>query len=201
MDKVPLPRIAPGFNPNRWWNWRLTSPARRGSSKSSQAQTSLVPALEWGWSALDCLRRSREGTIMAISEESRHHLYCRLDAVLGPEEAATLMEHLPPVGWDAGARGIPTSGVRARPASFERPVRHRCHYRVFCSSGRHLGCDRRHKALSLVLAGRPGLRFTARTTSCHLETRRRPARPGPFGRHPYAPRCGARRRGGPCCSP
>ena len=36
---------------------------------------------------------------MAISEESRHHLYRRLEAVLGAEEATTLMEHLPPVGW------------------------------------------------------------------------------------------------------
>jgi hypothetical protein len=36
---------------------------------------------------------------MAISEESRHHLYLRLEAVLGHEEATTLMEHLPPVGW------------------------------------------------------------------------------------------------------
>jgi hypothetical protein len=36
---------------------------------------------------------------MAISEESRHHLYLRLEEVLGAEEATTLMEHLPPVGW------------------------------------------------------------------------------------------------------
>ena len=36
---------------------------------------------------------------MAISEESRYHLYQRLEEVLGAEEAATLMEHLPPVGW------------------------------------------------------------------------------------------------------
>ena len=36
---------------------------------------------------------------MAISEESRHHLYLRLEAVLGAEEATSLMEHLPPVGW------------------------------------------------------------------------------------------------------
>ena len=36
---------------------------------------------------------------MAISEESRQHLYLRLEEVLGREEAATLMEHLPPVGW------------------------------------------------------------------------------------------------------
>ena len=36
---------------------------------------------------------------MAISEESRHHLYQRLEEVLGVDDAATLMEHLPPVGW------------------------------------------------------------------------------------------------------
>lgn len=36
---------------------------------------------------------------MAIDERSRHELYARLEEVLGPEEAATLMEHLPPVGW------------------------------------------------------------------------------------------------------
>jgi hypothetical protein len=36
---------------------------------------------------------------MAISEESRHQLHSKLDEVLGPAEAATLMAHLPPVGW------------------------------------------------------------------------------------------------------
>ena len=36
---------------------------------------------------------------MAISEESRHQLYQRLEDVLGAAEATTLMEHLPPVGW------------------------------------------------------------------------------------------------------
>lgn len=36
---------------------------------------------------------------MAITEETRHHLHQRLEAVLGPEEAASLMEHLPPRGW------------------------------------------------------------------------------------------------------
>ncbi len=36
---------------------------------------------------------------MAITEETRHHLYQALERTLGPEEAATLMEHLPPVGW------------------------------------------------------------------------------------------------------
>jgi len=34
-----------------------------------------------------------------ITEKSRHELYRRLEEILGPEEANTLMEHLPPVGW------------------------------------------------------------------------------------------------------
>ena len=36
---------------------------------------------------------------MAISEQDRHRLYGRLEEILGADEAATLMEHLPPVGW------------------------------------------------------------------------------------------------------
>ena len=36
---------------------------------------------------------------MVISEETRHRLYQRLEEVLGHDDAATLMEHLPPVGW------------------------------------------------------------------------------------------------------
>jgi hypothetical protein len=36
---------------------------------------------------------------MAIDEQSRHQMYARLEEVLGPEEARTLMQHLPPVGW------------------------------------------------------------------------------------------------------
>ena len=36
---------------------------------------------------------------MAITEETRHQLFQRLEQVLGADEAATLMQHLPPVGW------------------------------------------------------------------------------------------------------
>jgi hypothetical protein len=36
---------------------------------------------------------------MAIDERARHELYLRLEEHLGPEAAATLMEHLPPTGW------------------------------------------------------------------------------------------------------
>ena len=36
---------------------------------------------------------------MTISEQTRHEMYVRLEEVLGADAAATLMEHLPPVGW------------------------------------------------------------------------------------------------------
>ena len=36
---------------------------------------------------------------MAIDERRRHELHKRLEEVLDPETAATLMAHLPPVGW------------------------------------------------------------------------------------------------------
>ena len=36
---------------------------------------------------------------MAISEEARHELYRALERSIGHEQATTLMEHLPPVGW------------------------------------------------------------------------------------------------------
>ncbi len=36
---------------------------------------------------------------MSIDERARHRLFVKLESVLGAEEATTLMEHLPPVGW------------------------------------------------------------------------------------------------------
>ena len=36
---------------------------------------------------------------MTITEANRHQLHQALITALGEEEAATLMEHLPPVGW------------------------------------------------------------------------------------------------------
>jgi len=36
---------------------------------------------------------------MAIDERARHELFSRLESVLGPDAAETLMTHLPPVGW------------------------------------------------------------------------------------------------------
>ena len=36
---------------------------------------------------------------MALDERSRPELFLRLEAVLGPRQAETLMEMMPPVGW------------------------------------------------------------------------------------------------------
>ena len=36
---------------------------------------------------------------MTITEASRFQMYTRLIETLGQEEASTMMEHLPPVGW------------------------------------------------------------------------------------------------------
>jgi len=40
-----------------------------------------------------------EGGTISVDERTRHLLHQRLDAVLGHEEAGTLMSYLPPVGW------------------------------------------------------------------------------------------------------
>ena len=36
---------------------------------------------------------------MPITEAERHEMHARLTEMLGAEQAGTLMEHLPPVGW------------------------------------------------------------------------------------------------------
>ncbi|MGH9041895.1 MAG: hypothetical protein ACRDZ3_16875 [Acidimicrobiia bacterium] len=36
---------------------------------------------------------------MVLDERSRHELYLKLEEILGPDRATTLMELLPPVGW------------------------------------------------------------------------------------------------------
>jgi hypothetical protein len=49
---------------------------------------------------------------MAIDERSRHELYQRLEQVLGTQEADTMMELLPPVGWaDVATKHDLTTGL------------------------------------------------------------------------------------------
>jgi hypothetical protein len=49
---------------------------------------------------------------VTITEDARHRLYQRLEEVLGEEQATTLMEHLPPVGWADVATKTDISLVR-----------------------------------------------------------------------------------------
>lgn len=51
---------------------------------------------------------------MAIDESSRHQLHVRLEEVLGSDEAAVLMEHLPPIGWADVATKHDLEQVEAR---------------------------------------------------------------------------------------
>jgi hypothetical protein len=65
-----------------------------------------------------------EAADMAVTEESRHQLYTRLESVLGPQEATVLMEHLPPIGWADVATKRDLEIVEARlEARFERSLR------------------------------------------------------------------------------
>jgi hypothetical protein len=50
---------------------------------------------------------------MAITEGKRHQLFRRLEELLGTEEATTLMEHLPPVGWADVTTKTDLEGTRA----------------------------------------------------------------------------------------
>ncbi len=36
---------------------------------------------------------------MVVDERTRHSMYSKLKELMGDEDAAALMEHLPPVGW------------------------------------------------------------------------------------------------------
>ena len=51
---------------------------------------------------------------MVVDERSRHELYRRLEEVLGPEAATTLIEHLPPVGWADVATKEDLAGLEER---------------------------------------------------------------------------------------
>ena len=51
---------------------------------------------------------------MVVDERSRHELYRRLEDVLGPEAATTLIEHLPPVGWADVATKHDLAGLEER---------------------------------------------------------------------------------------
>jgi hypothetical protein len=59
---------------------------------------------------------------MTIDERTRHQLYLRLEEVLGNEQATTLMEHLPPVGWADVARQSDIAYLRQDIESLRRDL-------------------------------------------------------------------------------
>src|SRR5437867_2596131 len=65
-------------------------PTRSMSHPPDTVRLSLSTVLLW-------LERRR--WTMSIDERTRHQLYPKLEVRLGPEDAAAMMELLPPVGW------------------------------------------------------------------------------------------------------
>jgi len=61
---------------------------------------------------------------MAISEQHRYHLHQKLEQVLGAEEATTLMEHLPPVGWSEMATKHDIGDLRASIGELSAATKH-----------------------------------------------------------------------------
>jgi hypothetical protein len=51
---------------------------------------------------------------MTITDAERHRLHTRLDQVLGEEDAAVLISHLPPSGWSDVARTRDLDQLEAR---------------------------------------------------------------------------------------
>jgi hypothetical protein len=51
---------------------------------------------------------------MAITDAERHRLHIKLDEVLGEEDAAVLISHLPPSGWSDVARTHDLDQLEAR---------------------------------------------------------------------------------------
>ena len=67
------------------------------------------------------LRTTTRDAIVTITESTRHQLHQALIASLGEQEAATLMEHLPPIGWADVATKADIDGHRAETrADFEQ---------------------------------------------------------------------------------
>ena len=97
---------------------------------------------------------------MAISEESRHGLYGRLEDVLGREEAAVLMEHLPPVGWaDVATRRDLDHAVEVLRADLGREVAGlRTEMADVRTEMAGLGADLRRELASVALDSRANLR-------------------------------------------
>lgn len=76
---------------------------------------------------------------MNASASDRHRLHRHLDELLGPEDAATLMEHLPPNEWNQLATKSDIAELRAELRGefrdFERRITEHVDLRVRASVG------------------------------------------------------------------
>ena len=60
---------------------------------------------------------------MNASASDRHRLHNRLEQLLGPDDAATLMEHLPPDEWNALALKADVDDLRTELREFRAEMR------------------------------------------------------------------------------
>lgn len=72
---------------------------------------------------------------MNASASDRHRLHRRLDELLGPEDAATLMEHLPPNEWNQLATKADISELRQELRDFEGRITEHVDLRARASVG------------------------------------------------------------------
>ena len=62
---------------------------------------------------------------MAITDAERHRLHTKLDEMIGEEDAATLMAHLPPSGWSDVVRTRDLDQFEARMETRFQAIDHR----------------------------------------------------------------------------
>jgi hypothetical protein len=94
-----------------------------------------------------------------ISEEARRELYTRLEQVLGAKEAATLMEHQPPVGW----ADVATKRDLDQTATLLRTEMTALEYRIMAGFHQELAANMRtlYLAMSASMATIASLAFAA----------------------------------------
>lgn len=80
---------------------------------------------------------------MPVDERARHRLYLKLEELLGPEEAGTLMDHLPPTGFADLATKQDIQALRSELVGLIDVFEHRLMGRVDGVEGRMDSLDHR----------------------------------------------------------
>lgn len=105
---------------------RATGHNHAGMEVAEFSTAPIVSSDVLGDGATDCgCTQWTAGGMMAIDERTRHELHQRLDQVLGVDQAATLMAHLPPTGWgDVVTREYLDLALQAQDARLESRFAH-----------------------------------------------------------------------------